>query len=377
MKLLVPRETRDAESRVSLLPETAAKLADLGLDLEVESGAGLNVYVPDGEFRRVGATVCTDRKAAFTRADVVLCLNRPPPNELAWLKPGCVIACYLDPFSDPGPVAELAAARVTAIAVEMIPRTTLAQKMDALSSQASLGGYAATVLASDTLNRAFPMMMTPSGTIAPARVFVIGAGVAGLQAIATAKRLGAVVEAFDTRPVVEEQVRSLGARFAKIDLGGTEEGKGGYAKALTDEQLARQREGMARYCADADVVIAAAQVFGTRAPMIVTREMIDGMKPGSVIIDCAIAGGGNVEGSEADKEVTINGVRILAPSNLPGRVAYHASQMYSNNLGSLLEHAWDSEKKAVRINLEDDIMRACVIAHGGKVLNDDIRRLLE
>jgi NAD(P) transhydrogenase subunit alpha len=244
--------------------------------------------------------------------------------------------------------------------------------MDALSSQANLAGYVAVILAAERLKKIFPMMMTPAGTIAPARVFVIGVGVAGLQAIATAKRLGARVEAFDTRPVVEEQVKSLGARFVKIDLGETGQTKDGYAKALTDEQLGKQREGMAKVCASSEVVITTAQLFGRKAPLIVTAEMVRGMQKGSVIVDLAVESGGNVAGSEVDKEMDLDGVLIIGLGNLPGRVCVHASQMFSSNLYNFVDEFWKADAKQFQLNFEDEIIRGGVITHQGKIVNEMI-----
>jgi NAD(P) transhydrogenase subunit alpha len=256
----------------------------------------------------------------------------------------------------------------------MIPRSTIAQKMDALSSQASLAGYQAVILAADELDRIFPMMMTPAGTIQPARVFVIGVGVAGLQAIATAKRLGARVEAFDTRPVVEEQVRSLGARFVKADLGETGQTEQGYAKALTEEQLALQRDVMAKHCAMADVVITTAQVFGRKAPVIVTTEMVRKMRPGSLIVDLAIETGGNVECAELDRVVDLDGVRVFGYGNMPSHAATPASEMYSNNVGALVEHLWSKERKEIVIDPAEELLRSCLITHAGSVVNETIRK---
>ena len=233
-------------------------------------------------------------------------------------------------------------------------------------------GNTAVILASERLDKILPMMMTPAGTIAPARAFVIGVGVAGLQAIATAKRLGARVEAFDTRPVVEEQVKSLGARFVKIDLGETGQTKDGYAKALTEEQLQKQREGMAKVCASADIVITTAQLFGRPAPLIVTAEMVSGMQPGSVIVDLAVESGGNVAGSQVGREVEVNGVRIIGLANLPGEVAVNASQMFSSNLYNLVEESWNTDEKRFELNFEDEIIKGCVITHGGKIVNEMI-----
>ena len=246
--------------------------------------------------------------------------------------------------------------------------------MDALSSQANLAGYVAVVLAAQRLDKIFPMLMTPAGTISPARVFIIGAGVAGLQAIATAKRLGARVEAFDTRPVVEEQVQSLGAKFIKIDLGETGQTKDGYAKALSSEQMEKQRQGMAKVCSQSDVVITTAQLFGRRAPIVLTKEMVSQMHPGSIIVDMAVESGGNVEGSKLNEEVVVNGVRIMGLGNLPGRVATHASQMFSSNLHSLVEEYWDKDEKIFKLKLDDEIIKGCLITHQGQVVNEMLKK---
>ena len=357
MKLFVPKEITRGERRVPIVPETVGQT--------------------DEAYQSAGAALSRDRQASLAAADVVLRLRKPPAEEVSVLRPGSVHVSYLDPFNEQQLVREFARRGVSAVSMEMIPRTTLAQKMDALSSQANLAGYAAVVLAADRLDRIFPMMMTPAGTLSPARVFVIGVGVAGLQAIATAKRLGARVDAFDTRPVVEEQVKSLGAKFVKIDLGETGQTEQGYARALTEEQLQRQREGMARVCAQSDVVITTAQVFGRRAPVIVTTAMVEGMKPGSVVVDMAVESGGNVECSRPDEEVEVGGVRVVGPANLPGRVASHASQMYSNNLGNFVEHFWDREQKVLRLDAGDEIIKGCLITHDGQVFNETIRNLLE
>ncbi|MDH5737216.1 MAG: NAD(P) transhydrogenase subunit alpha, partial [Gammaproteobacteria bacterium] len=253
--------------------------------------------------------------------------------------------------------------------------TTRAQKMDVLSSQANLAGYVMVMLAAGKLDRILPMMMTPAGTLSPAKVFVIGAGVAGLQAIATAKRLGARVEAFDTRPVVAEQVQSLGAKFVEIDLGETGQTKDGYAKQLTDEQLEMQRQGMKQVISQSDIVITTAQVFGRPAPRIVTADMVAAMKPGSVIVDMAVDSGGNVEGSEPDREVQIGGTTIIGISNLPSVVATDASQMYSSNLFNLVSEFWDTESKSFNLDLEDDIIQGCLITHQGNIVNETIKNL--
>ena len=270
-------------------------------------------------------------------------------------------------------VESLAAQGVTVVSMEMIPRTTKAQKMDALSSQANLAGYVTVVLSAYYSRKIFPMMMTPAGTIAPSRVFVIGAGVAGLQAIATAKRLGARVEAFDTRPVVAEQVRSLGAKFVEIDLGEIGQTEQGYAKQLTAEQLELQKEGQKRVIAQSDVVITTAQVFGRPAPRIVSADMVAAMQPGSVIVDMAVETGGNVEGSVLNEVADVGGVKIVGLGNLPAEVCRHASDMYSANLVNLLEEFWDPEGKTLNLDPENEIAAGCVIARDGEIVNETIR----
>ena len=365
----VPKETHAGETRVALVPEHVAKLVKLGARVEVESGLGLGAGHRDEAYVTAGAVVCVDRAKLLAAADVVLTVRKPSREEVATLRDGVVLAGLLDPFQSPELIAALAAGGVSAISMELVPRTTRAQKMDVLSSQASLAGYAGVIVAAEQSDKIFPMMMTPAGTLMPARVFIIGAGVAGLQAIATAKRLGAKVEAYDTRPVVEEQVRSLGARFVKIDLGETGQTEGGYARALTDEQLKLQRDGMKRVCAESDVVITAAQVFGRRAPILVTSEMLDAMRPGSVVVDLAVESGGNVEDVEPGRIADRRGVKVVGLTNLPGCVPVHASQMYSSNLTALIEEFWDREAKVLRLNLDDEIIKGCLVTHAGKIVN--------
>lgn len=372
MIVVVPKEIHAGETRAALVPEHVAKLTGLGAKIEVESGLGLSCGHSDAEYARAGATVRTDRTAMVAAADVILQVRKPAPDEVSVMREGAVCIALLDPFQSPELIRALAARGVSAISMEMVPRSTRAQKMDVLSSQASLAGYAAVIVAAGQSGKIFPMMMTPAGTIKPVKIFIIGAGVAGLQAIATARRLGAKVEAFDTRPVVEEQVKSLGAKFVKIDVGETGQTEGGYAKALTDEQLKLQREGMARVCAESDIVITTAQVFGRRAPVLLTSEMLDAMKPGSVVVDLAVESGGNVEGVMADQIIERKGVKIVGIASLPGRVPVHASQMYSSNITALLTEFWDKESQALKLNLDDDILKSCVVTHGGKIVNEKL-----
>lgn len=372
MKLSAPKETHPGETRAALVPEHVAKLVRMGAQVEVESGLGLASGHADAAYANAGAAVISDRAALLSTADMILRVRRPEAAEISLLRPGTIHASFLDPFQTRDCVASLAEANVSAISMELIPRTTRAQKMDVLSSQANLAGYVGVVLGAAESNKVFPMMMTAAGTILPARVFIIGAGVAGLQAIATARRLGAKVEAYDTRPVVEEQVKSLGAKFVKIDVGETGQTKDGYARPLTEEQLKMQREAMKKICAESDIVLTTAQVFGRRAPVLVTADMLDAMRPGSVVVDLAVEGGGNVEGAVPDQVTVRNGVKIVGHANLPGRVPAHASQVYSANLCGLIEEFWNKETKAFQLQLEDEIIRGCLVTHGGKIVNEKL-----
>ena len=373
MRIGVPKETWPGENRTALVPANVKKLVKQGFEVVVESGLGAGSRLADTEYEEAGARLA-DRPSVLA-ADVVLRVRKPESEDLSLLKDGAVHISFLDPFNEKVLVKELAGQGITSISMEMIPRSTRAQKMDALSSQANLAGYITVILAANHMPKIFPMMMTPAGTIAPARVFVIGAGVAGLQAIATAKRLGARVDAFDTRPVVAEQVQSLGAKFVEIDLGDTGQTDQGYAKALTPEQVELQKAGQKKIIAQSDVVITTAQLFGRPAPQIVSRDMVEAMRPGSVVVDMAVETGGNVEGSVANEIVDINGVSVIGQGNLPSRVARNASEMYSNNLFNLLNEFWDPESSTLNLDPEDDILQACVITRDGEIVNETIRNL--
>ena len=377
MRIAIPKEIHPGENRVPITPDSAKKLCRMGAELVVEAGLGLGSGYADSEYEEAGASVSSDRNALFGSADVLLRLRKPSLEEIALMKRGCIHISYLDPFNEKELVGALQAAGITAISMEMIPRTTRSQKMDALSSQANLAGYVMVLQAATHLPRIFPMMMTPAGTLKPANVFVIGAGVAGLQAIATAKRLGAKVTAFDTRPVVAEQVQSLGAKFLEIDLGETGQTEGGYALELTPEQVEMQRQAQKDVIAKSDVVITTAQVFGRKPPVLVTRDMVEGMAPGSVIVDMAAETGGNVEGSVPNEIVKVGGVTIIGLGNLAGEVARDASQMYSSNLFNLVEDNWNEEQKQFVVDFEDDILPGCIITHGGEVVNETIKKIME
>jgi NAD(P) transhydrogenase subunit alpha len=370
--IFVPKEKFPGETRIPMVPEAAQKLSRLGTQLLVEKGLGLPVGYADQEYEQAGATV-VDAAEGYQQADCIFHLRKPTTEDIEPIKPGSMLVGFLEPFDSQELIAKLQDKQISAVAMEFIPRTTIAQKMDALSSQANLSGYVSVILAANHLQQALPMMMTPSGTIKPARVFIVGVGVAGLQAIATAKRLGARVDAFDTRPVVEEQVKSLGAKFLKIDLGETGQTKDGYAKALTDEQLARQREAMGDQCKLSDIVITAAQVFGRKAPVIINQDMLKKMRPGSVVVDTAMESGGNVEGSQPDEIVDADGVKIIGYRNLPGRVAKDASQMYANNLVNFFSHFWDKEANTFQLNLDDDIIKNSLLTHEGTLVSERLK----
>ncbi|MCX7865039.1 MAG: NAD(P) transhydrogenase subunit alpha [Novosphingobium sp.] len=375
MKTGIVRPSRSDETRAPLIPADVKRLVRLGAQVCVEAGLGNAAGFGDEDYAEAGACVISDRGEILSASDLVLRLDKPSPEEVAALRSGAVHVGFLDPFNEPGLIEALAARGVTAISMEMIPRSTRAQKMDALSSQASLAGYVMVLKAALAAPTILPMMMTPAGTLKPATVFVIGAGVAGLQAIATARRLGARVVAFDTRRETAEQVHSLGAKFLEIDLGETGSTRDGYALQLTPEQLERQKQGQARQIAQSDIVITTAQVFGRKPPVLITAEMVRSMEPGSVIVDMAAESGGNVEGSVAGKTVKVSGVTIIGDGNWAASVARDASQMYSANLVNLVSEFWDKEACTLRIDLTDDILKAAVITHGGSIVNETIRGL--
>ena len=377
MRIVIPKETHPGENRVPITPDTARKLCRMGAELVIEAGLGAGSGFTDAEYVDAGATVNPHRDELLSSADVLLRLRKPELDEIKLMKRGCIHISYLDPFNERELVTALKDAGITAISMEMIPRTTRSQKMDALSSQANLAGYVMVIEAATHLPRIFPMMMTPAGTLKPANVFVIGAGVAGLQAIATAKRLGAKVTAFDTRPVVAEQVQSLGAKFLEIDLGETGQTEAGYALELTPAQVEIQRQAQKDIIAKSDVVITTAQVFGRKPPVLVTKDMVEGMAPGSVIVDMAAETGGNVEGSQPNEIVEWSGVTIIGKGNLAGEVARDASQMYSANLFNLVEDNWDEEHKVLVVDFNDDILPGCIITHGGEVVHETINNILE
>ncbi len=375
MRIAVPKETWPGELRSALVPGSVKKLVSLGFDIMVETGVGVASGSPDVDYEAAGAHVVSDIASAIVASDVVVRVRKPSSADVDLLAENALHISFLDPFNDKPLVEKLAARGVMAVSMEMVPRTTRAQKMDALSSQANLAGYFAVVLAGRHCSRIFPMMMTPAGTIPPARVFVIGAGVAGLQAIATAKRLGARVEAFDTRPVVAEQVQSLGAKFVNIDIGESGETEQGYARELTPEQIELQRQGMKAVIARSDVVITTAQVFGRPAPRIVTRDMVEGMRAGSVVVDMAVESGGNVEGSLLDQVVDVSGVKLICLGNLPSGVACNASDMYSANVTHFIDDFWNADEGAFTLDPDDEILAGCMLTRDGAIINATIKNL--
>lgn len=372
--IAVTRERREGETRCAVTPETVKKLIALGATVSVEAGTGLGSSLPDADYAEAGASVKPDLSAALAGADVLLKVRGPTASEISALKPGAVVVSLLDAWRDKATVEALRGANATAFAMEFVPRITRAQVMDALSSQANLAGYRAVIEAAYAYGKGFPMMMTAAGTVAAAKTFVMGAGVAGLQAIATARRLGAVVTATDVRPAAKEQVESLGAKFVAVE---DEEFKaaetaGGYAKAMSAEYQAKQAELAAAHIIKQDVVITTALIPGRPAPKLVTAAHVASMKPGSVIIDLAVEAGGNVEGSKPNEVVTTaNGVKIVGWSNMPGRIAADASALYARNLVAFL--GLMIKDGALAVDLEEEILKAAVVTHGGAVVHEGVR----
>ncbi|SFC74927.1 NAD(P) transhydrogenase subunit alpha [Ruminococcus albus] len=368
-KILVCRETDPRETRVALIPDDIKRLISMGYEVKVTRGAGEKSGFNDEAYEKAGAVLVSSNEAGYEGSEIILRIMKP--ESIQGIPSGALHLSYLDPFNEKELLNDFAKSGIQAVSLEMIPRTTLAQKMDVQSSQTSLAGYTAVVNAAAKLPKILPMMVTPSGTIQPARVFIIGVGVAGLQAIATAKRLGARVDAFDTRPVVEEQVKSLGASFVKIDLGEMGQTDQGYAKELTPEQIAKQQEAQAKVCERSDIVITTAKVFGRKAPRLIGKDVLDRMKKGAVVVDMAVSTGGNVEGSKLFEDVvTENGVTIMCGDMLERQVPYDASKMLSGNFYAFLTHFYDKESKELKVNLEDEIMRGCLLTQGGQIIHE-------
>jgi NAD(P) transhydrogenase subunit alpha len=373
VKVGIPKERAPEERRVALVPDTAAKLVAASLDVSVESGAGEGAFIPDAAYERAAVKVVKGAELLLKDADVVLKVQAPTANEVGLLKSGSVLISFLQPATQGDIVNALAKRGVTAFSLELLPRISRAQSMDALSSQASAAGYKAVLMAATRLGKFFPMMMTAAGTVAPARVLVMGAGVAGLQAIATARRLGAVVSAYDVRPAVKEEVSSLGATFIELALE-AQVGEGGYAREQSEEFLRKQRELIGEHVAKSDIVITTAAIPGRRAPVLVTGEMVKGMRPGSVIVDLAAETGGNVELTQEGKEIEVGGVTIVGTRNVPSTMALATSQLYARNVANLLLHL--VKDGAINLDFQDEITKGSCVTHGGEVVNERAKQLL-
>jgi NAD(P) transhydrogenase subunit alpha len=371
MKLAVPRESEAGEPRVAATPDTVKKFVSLGFEVHVEKDAGLQSRILDADYEAAGATIAADAKETLGGADMVLKVRRPSADEMGLMKKGAIVIATMDPYGNDAEVEAMAKAGLTAFAMEFMPRITRAQVMDVLSSQANLAGYQAVIDAAAEYDRAMPMMMTAAGTVPAARVFVMGAGVAGLQAIATARRLGAVVSATDVRPAAKEQVESLGAKFVAVE---DEEFKqaetaGGYAKEMSDEYKKKQAELVASHIAKQDIVITTALIPGRPAPRLITKEMVASMKPGSVIVDLAVERGGNVEGAKPGKIAKAGEVKIIGHLNVPGRIAASASALYAKNLVAFAETMIDKDAKTIALNWEDELVKATALSHDGAVIH--------
>ncbi len=374
MKIAVLRETADAENRVAATPETVRKLIGLGAELAIEAGAGAGAAIADAAYAEAGATVA-DRAATIAAADLVLGVQGPAVADLPGIKSGAMLAAILSPFGDRGRIDDYAKAGVTALSMEFMPRITRAQSMDVLSSQSNLAGYKSVIDAAEAYGRAFPMMMTAAGTISAARVFIMGVGVAGLQAIATARRLGALVSATDVRSAVKEQIESLGAKaiFVENVKGIEGEGAGGYATEMSDEYKAAQAALVSSHIAKQDIVITTALIPGRPAPRLITDAQIASMRPGSIIVDLAVESGGNVEGSRVGEIVTVHGVKIIGHKNAAGRLAADASALYSRNLFNLINAFWDKEAKTLAFPADDEIVVGIKLTEGGAVVHERLR----
>jgi len=373
VKVGTPKETEQGERRVAMVPDTVKALVAAGLEVTVEAGAGAAAYIADDLYEKAGAMIASRGGTILHEADAVLKVQAPRESEISVLKKGAVLISFLQPATQADTVRSLASHGITAFSLELLPRISRAQSMDALSSQASAAGYKAVLMAADRIGKLFPMMMTAAGTVAPTRVLVMGAGVAGLQAIATARRLGAVVSAYDVRPAVKEEVQSLGATFIELALE-AQEGQGGYAKEQSEEFLRKQRELIGEHVAKSDVVITTAAVPGRRAPLLVTGDMVRGMRPGSVIVDLAAETGGNVELTQAGKDVDVNGVSIIGTRNVPSTMPLTTSQLFARNVANLLLHL--VKNGVITIDLEDEITKGACVTHKGEIVNERARQMV-
>jgi NAD(P) transhydrogenase subunit alpha len=374
MKIALVKEIEVGENRVALIPDTVARLVKQGLEIWVENGAGEASFFSDRAYEEAGATLVSDPGKLWAEADVIVKVGIPKDDEINQMREGSTLISFLSPLGKPEVAQKLANRQVTAFSMELIPRTSRAQSMDALSSQAGVAGYKAVLIAAAALPKFFPMLTTAAGTIKPSKVFILGAGVAGLQAIATARRLGAMVEAFDIRPAVKEEVQSLGAKFVEVDIQEDTVAEGGYAKEVSDTAKQRTQEVIAEHVKQSDVVITTAQVPGKKAPLLVTEEMVQQMSPGSVIVDLAAEQGGNCAVTEAGKDIVRHGVTVIGPINVPASMPTHASQMYAKNISTLLQYL--VKEGQVQLNFEDDIVDSTCITHAGEIRNQRVKDAL-
>jgi NAD(P) transhydrogenase subunit alpha len=373
----IPKETSLGERRVAAVPETVSKMVKSGMQVVVEAGAGEAAFISDREFEGAGATIAPSSQSLLSEADILLKVNKPTTDEIDQMKPGAILISFLQPFASPDIIKKLAERKISALSMEMVPRITRAQRMDALSTMSTVAGYKVVLLAANACGRFFPMLSTAAGTIQPAKVIIIGAGVAGLQAIATAKRLGAVVTAFDVRPAAGEQVKSLGAEFVSLEVPHEQaEDVGGYAKELSQEFYKKEQELIRKHSKDADVIISTALIPGKRAPILITEEMVKEMKPGSVIVDMAVEQGGNCTLSESGKEVVKHSVTIIGLLNIPSTMPVHASVLYARNILAFL-NLISPDGKSAKIDLSDDIIKGSLITHSGQIVHPAIKEAVK
>lgn len=375
MIIAIPKETLPSENRVACTPDVASKLMKIGYEVHIQKNAGLNAGFRDEQYEKAGAKIIEDLEQLYNTADIVLKVQKPTEDEIKKIKSGALLISFIYVLHYPNIAKLCADNRVDLIAMDMIPRTTLAQKMDALSSQANIAGYKSVILAANHLGKIFPLMMTAAGTISPAKVVIMGAGVAGLQALGTAKRLGAVVEVSDIRPSAKEEVQSLGGKFIEVETSENMQDERGYAKEASEEFLKKQKELIFKHITEADIVITTALVPGKKAPILVTEEMVKNMRPGSVVLDMAVEFGGNCELSECGKIVKKYDVTIIGEPNLPSMVPTHASEMYSKNLLALIQHIGKNGK--IEFSLDDEIIKGCLITKDGQIVNDRVKELLK
>jgi proton-translocating NAD(P)+ transhydrogenase subunit alpha len=377
MRVGIPKETLSGERRVAAVPETVSRMTKAGTQVVVEAGAGREAFIDDRQFEAAGATIASSAQALLSEADVLLKVNKPTIDEIQQMKSGAVLVAFLQPFASQDIIKKLAEQKITAFSMEMVPRITRAQRMDALSTMSTVAGYKVVLIAANACGRFFPMLSTAAGTIQPAKVIVIGAGVAGLQAIATAKRLGAIVTAFDVRPAAGEQVKSLGAEFVSLEVSHEQaEDVGGYAKELSQEFYKKEQELIRKHSKDADVIITTALIPGKQAPILITEEMVREMKPGSVIVDLAVEQGGNCPLSEMGKEVVKHGVTIIGLLNIPSTMPVHASQLYARNILAFL-NLISPDGKSVKIDLSDDIIKGSLITHNGQIMHPAVKEAVK